>query len=170
MTVVIAIILSLFSLVFFPYGYYMERAYTERSTDTVAQEWILAHKEIRNGKIFTGTTSANTILLFKKGANTIEKYFLSGNTLPTEYSSQNPNIRKDTPITLDSRLEIQGISGIDMGDSAILGYYIEAPYASGAFFTGTTLFSSTGVFLTIGYTGATVWNGRARNILLRPYF
>jgi prepilin-type N-terminal cleavage/methylation domain-containing protein len=66
MMVTITIIISLFSLVFFPYGYYMERAYTERTIDTVGQEWILAHKEIRNGKIWSGTTNANTILIFRR--------------------------------------------------------------------------------------------------------
>jgi hypothetical protein len=45
---------------------------------------------------------------------------------------------------------------VTLGDAPFLGYYIEAPYASGAFFTGTTLLSSTGVFLTLGYTGATL--------------
>jgi prepilin-type N-terminal cleavage/methylation domain-containing protein len=35
MMIVIAIILVLLSLVFLPYGYYMQRSYVERSIDTV---------------------------------------------------------------------------------------------------------------------------------------
>ena len=50
-----------------------------------------------------------------------------------------------------------------------LGYFIEAPYGSGMFFTGSNLFSSSGVFLTLGYTGASAENGRAKTVLLRPY-
>ena len=50
MMIVISIIMTLMGLVFFPYTYYMQRAYTENTVDTIAQNWILAHKDIRNGK------------------------------------------------------------------------------------------------------------------------
>lgn len=45
--IVITIIMLLLGIGLFPYGYYMQRAYTERAADSVAQEWIMAHKAIR---------------------------------------------------------------------------------------------------------------------------
>lgn len=170
MMIVIAIILVLLSLVFLPYGYYMERSYVERSIDTVGQGWILAHKDIRNGKLFSEDRTASKLLIFRQGATEIESYLLSGSTLPSlDTLATNTDIRKENPIRLDSRIEIQSFSGANIGNSRVLGYYIEAPYGSGAFFTGSTLFSSTGVFVTIGYDGADISSGRARQILLRPY-
>lgn len=44
---VMGIIVFLFSMITFPYSYYMDRALVERTLDTLGQEWILAHKEIR---------------------------------------------------------------------------------------------------------------------------
>lgn len=37
MMIVIAIILMLLGLVFFPYNYYMQRAYVENTVDTIGQ-------------------------------------------------------------------------------------------------------------------------------------
>ncbi len=37
------------------------------------------------------------------------------------------------------------------------------------FYTGSTLISSTGVLLTVGYDGAELSSGRARQVLLRSY-
>jgi hypothetical protein len=52
----------------------------------------------------------------------------------------------------------------------MVGYYIEAPYANGAFFTGSRIpFSSTGIFLSIGYNGADISSGRAQKMLLKTY-
>ncbi len=64
--IVVSIIMTLMGLVFFPYSYYMQRAYVENSIDIVGQKWILAHKDIRNGKLYDVSTSANKILIFKK--------------------------------------------------------------------------------------------------------
>jgi hypothetical protein len=171
MMIVIAIILVLLSLVFLPYGYYMQRSYVERSIDTVGQGWILAHKDIRNGKLYDEATTANKLLIFRKGATEIESYLLSGSTLPSlDTLATNTEIKKENPIRLDSNIEILSFSGANISNSDILGYYIEAPYGSGAFFTGALVpFSSTGVFVTIGYDGADISSGRARQVLLRPY-
>ncbi len=171
MMIVIAIILVLLSLVFLPYGYYMQRSYVERSIDTVGQGWILAHKDIRNGKLFDVTTTANKILIFRQGATEIESYLLSGSTLPSlDTIAINTTLKKENPIRLDSNIEILSFSGANIGNSTVLGYYIEAPTGSGAFFTGSSVpFSSTGIFITIGYDGADISSGRARQILLRPY-
>ena len=66
MMIVLSIIGVLLSLVLFPYRYYMERAYADNAVNALAQEWILAHKEVRNGKIFSGTKNANIVLIFRK--------------------------------------------------------------------------------------------------------
>lgn len=96
---------------------------------------------------------------------------LSGTTIPELSSfSSNQDIRKEKSIILDSRVNILGFSSEIGNEEEFLGYYIEAPYARGMFFTGSLVpFSSTGVFLRIGYNGAQLESGRAREILLRPY-
>jgi len=66
MMIVIAIISILFTISLLPYGYYIERANLEKSTDMIGQEWILGHKDIRNGKTWTGGQNANEVFLFKK--------------------------------------------------------------------------------------------------------
>jgi hypothetical protein len=44
----------------------MQRAAVLTSVDTVGQGWILAHKDIRNGKLFEVNTTANKLLVFRK--------------------------------------------------------------------------------------------------------
>lgn len=48
MIIVISIIMILLGIAMFPYGYYMQRSYTERAADGLSQEWVLAHKAIRS--------------------------------------------------------------------------------------------------------------------------
>lgn len=47
MMIVISIIVILLGIAMFPYRYYMQRGYTERAADGIAQEWVLAHRAIR---------------------------------------------------------------------------------------------------------------------------
>jgi hypothetical protein len=152
----------------------MERGYVERSLDSVGQEWILAHKDIRNGQLFDTNKHANKVLIFTKWSNMVESYLLSGSHIPdiSEFHAVPTfsDIKAEPSLRFDTRIEILELSGglLAPTDTKV-GYFIEAPYGSGAFFTGTTLFSATGVYLTIGYTGSTPETGRARKILLRPY-
>lgn len=48
----------------FPYGYYMQRSYTERASDGFAQEWVLAHKAIRSGIEFDPIADNHAQLFF----------------------------------------------------------------------------------------------------------
>lgn len=66
--VVITILMILLGIGLFPYGYYMQRAYTERAADGIAQEWVLAHKAIRSGIEFDtiADTHARLFFVFKK--------------------------------------------------------------------------------------------------------
>jgi prepilin-type N-terminal cleavage/methylation domain-containing protein len=77
MMIVISIIITLIMLVGYPYSYYMERGYVERVGDSIAQNWILAHKDIRNGKIFDTAKNANMLIVFEKDKNVIEQYLFS---------------------------------------------------------------------------------------------
>lgn len=146
--IVIAIIIALCSIALFPYGYYMQRSYVENTIDTVGQEWVLAQKEIRNGKMFDIGKHANGVLLFRKGSRKIEQYILSGNTIPplSDFSqnTSNPDIKADKIVEFESSVEILDFTGgVVNSTDAVLGYFIEAPFASGAFFTDSTpIFSS----------------------------
>lgn len=173
--IVVSIVAFLVTLVLYPYAYYMKRSYVERSRDTLGQEWILAHKNIRNGKLFSTNKHANTVLIFKKWVWWVEEYLLSWWVIPPmidfERNTTNPNIKFDSFFAFDQWVQIVSARGFDNASSEEkIGYFIQAPYASGAFFTGSSmLFSSTGIFLSIGYNQWQLENGHAREILLRPY-
>lgn len=150
MMIVIAIVIVLMGLVAFPYGYYMQRANVESAIDTVSQGWILAHKDIRNGKMFDAQEqkNANALLVFRKGSHEIKQYLFSGTVIPNISDMSPSDIREQNPISLGSQIEILGFSGIT--DDTLI-YTIEAPYASGAFFVNNTLTGTNGVFVTLGY-------------------
>lgn len=175
MMIVISIVIVLFSVSIFPYSYYMQRAYVERTIDSIGQEWVIAHKDVRNGKMFDTNKHANLILVFEKWREWIRQYLLSGTTIPTMGElvspSSNSNLREISPVIFDSNIQILSFSWSNQHflNDRILAYIIEAPYGRWQFFTGSQLFSSTGIFLTIWYTGSTLESGRARKILLRPY-
>lgn len=76
---VVSIIVFLISLSLFPYAYSIKRSYVEKSRDMIAQEWILAHKSVKNGKLFEDEKHANMLFVFHRGSYSIERYsFLSG--------------------------------------------------------------------------------------------
>ncbi|MFZ2256464.1 MAG: prepilin-type N-terminal cleavage/methylation domain-containing protein [Patescibacteria group bacterium] len=107
MMIVIAIIMMLLGLVLFPYSYYMQRAYVENTGDTIAQGWILAHKDVRNGKLFDIGTTANKLLIFRKGSREVEQYLLSGSVIPElTLIENNPDIRREKSILSDSDVQI----------------------------------------------------------------
>jgi prepilin-type N-terminal cleavage/methylation domain-containing protein len=176
MMIVLFIIMILFSLVLFPYSYYMERSYVSRTLDTVWQEWLLAHKSVRNGKIFSGTTNAHIMLIFRKWSNSIESYLMSWSTFTTlsDFSpgTNSPRIRENRTLHFDNAIEILDFSGATWVDGKnILGYLIEPPYGSGKFIVDGTppaAFSGT-IKITLGYTGATLESFRAQNILLSSF-
>jgi prepilin-type N-terminal cleavage/methylation domain-containing protein len=106
MMVVISIIGILMSITLFPYRYYMQRGYVERATDSIAQEWVLAHRAIRGGLQFDPIAQnkhARLLFVFQTGSSTIESYLLSGSTLPDLTSiPTDPNlIKKYKTLTFD---------------------------------------------------------------------
>lgn len=172
---VIGIIVFLFSMITFPYTYYMDRALVERDLDTIGQEWILAHKEIRSGKIFTSVplTHASTLIVFASWAGDIEKYSFTGSIqdlLPLSPEKLS-HLKKERPIIdFDSSIRIQSWTWIAQDSNIkVLYYVIRAPYANGFFSTGSSWYEDTTVSLQFGFDGGSPENGRIRSIYLRPY-
>lgn len=72
MLIVLAIIGILMMIGMIPYGEYLRREALSITADTFANEWIMAHKEIRNGILFpeadaTGKKShASLVVVLKK--------------------------------------------------------------------------------------------------------
>lgn len=171
--IVLTIIMILWGLSLFPYGYYLQRWYIERAGDWIAQEWIIAHRAIRWWIEFDPITGnhARFLFVFEKWTSEIESYLLSWslipdiNTLPT-----NPNIiKKYKTFSMEKGIKILGFSGslIAMGNK--IGYLITPPNGEGSFFTGSSLLTLTWWEIVIWYPGATLYGGRMRSILLRPY-
>lgn len=74
--IVIAIVGILMGISLLPYGTYMEQARLSNNADVVAQEWILAHKEVRNGIEFDQTDKNHAAIIFEfdEENNSIKKY------------------------------------------------------------------------------------------------
>lgn len=73
--IVIAIIGIIMGIGILPYGEYMRQATLSSNVDIITQEWILAHKEVRNG-IQKADKHQNVILKITKDTNIIEKYLV----------------------------------------------------------------------------------------------
>ena len=183
MMIVISIIVILLGIAMFPYKYYMQRGYTERAADGIAQEWVLAHKAIRWGLRFypLAPKHARLFFVFQTGSTTVDSYLLSGSidaatfVLPDISSSpfpdmSNPNIIKYKTLTLDDGVEILGFSGSLFGSGSRVGYLISPPYGNGIFFTSPTQSGSLDdARIIVGYPWADTITGRARDLLLRTY-
>ncbi|NRH21296.1 prepilin-type N-terminal cleavage/methylation domain-containing protein [Candidatus Gracilibacteria bacterium] len=171
--IVITIVMILLGISLFPYGYYMQRAYTERAADNISQEWILAHKAIRSGIEFDSiaNTHASLFFVFKKGSKEIDSYLLSGTTLPDiNLLPTDPNIlKKYKTLSMESGVEIIDFSGSIKNSGTSIGYIITPPGGDGVFFTGSTSQYLTGATIIVGYPGAPISTGRSREILLRTY-
>jgi prepilin-type N-terminal cleavage/methylation domain-containing protein len=78
--IVIAMIVILLGTSIFPYSYYMKRARLEKTLDAVSAEWIIAHQDIRSGKLHPSTKHASWIIDIKQGATTLDFYLTTGST------------------------------------------------------------------------------------------
>lgn len=166
MIIVITMIGILLSIGTIPYNYYMDRSRVERTIDQIAQEWVLAHNSVKNGVLTSDKNhNAHLYIELEKWSRSIKIESSTGGNLPRSPYKMIP---------LDSNIEIQSFSGITLGSATGITYEISPPYGTGMFFTGSIgdnpSFWSTGVTMIIGYPGATEESGRARKILLRPYY
>ncbi len=179
MIIVISIIMILLGVGMFPYKYYMQRGYTERAADGIAQEWILAHKAIRSGLEFDPLADkhAHLFFVFEKWKSEIESYLLSGSTdpslfiLPDLANLTNSNIRKYKTFSMENGVEILNFTGSLLHIGSKFGYMISPPFGDGVFFTWSVVpwAVMTGARIGIGYPGAAINTGRTREILLRTY-
>lgn len=140
--IVIAIIGIIMGIGMFPYSEYIRQARLSSTLDMVAQEWILAHKEVRNGKEFPlpaedGTQRHASILLhFQKESSEIKKYLIAGTgaNFPTESSlSDREKSYLAKTLVLEGDIQVKSFSGIT--DAKHLYYFIEAPFGEGKFYT-----------------------------------
>jgi prepilin-type N-terminal cleavage/methylation domain-containing protein len=179
MIIVMSIIMILLGIGMFPYGYYMQRAYTERSADGLAQEWVLAHKSIRSWLEFDPLSGkhAHLFFVFEKGKSEIVSYIFSGsvnmNTFqyPNLANLSNPNIKKYKTYPMENGIELLGFSGSLMNLGDRIGYMIFPPLWEGLFFTGISLpwITTQNARINIGYPWASIDTGRAKQLLLRTY-
>ncbi len=168
--IVMSIIAILIWISMFPYRYYMQRWYVERALDGIWQEWILAHRAIRWGLEYDSSkwNHASLLFVFQKGSNTIDSYLLSG-SLQVDLSSLN-SLKKYKSYKMDKGVEILNLTG-SLSGSGPVWYIIKPPFGDGIFYTGVTI-SGTGMEnarITVGYPGADIYTGRAREVLLRTY-
>lgn len=91
--IVLAIMAIVLTIGLFPYADILERVALSNSADLVAQEWILAHKEVRNGILFQSPIErsapekhAHLLFVFEKNARTITEYLLSGAAIPDRFN------------------------------------------------------------------------------------
>jgi hypothetical protein len=137
--IVISIIMILFGVGVFPYMYYLERGYTERASDGIAQEWVLAHKAVRNGIVFdktaTAPVNAHIALVFEKDATEVQSYIFSNgdtfdpNNIPTTDTSE---IRKYKKFILENGVKILGFTG-SLDSSITRAVYVIKPVPQAPF-------------------------------------
>lgn len=175
MIIVISIIMILLGIAMFPYGYYMQRSYTERAADGLSQEWVLAHKAIRSGLEFDPIAGkhAYLVFVFEKWKSEIESYLISGSALPElNPISTDPNfIQKYKTFVMENGVVVLGFTGSLGNTENTMWYMISPPYGDGVFFTGSSVgwVYATGARIIIGYPGTVPGTGRSREILLRTY-
>lgn len=160
--IVISMIAILMSISLFPYHFYMDRARVEWQVDALSQEWILAHNEVKNGLLYADNMHAHLYLTFATGSNIIELSVSTGGTSDKKYYKS---------IVFDEKIKIQSFTGIDLWGASRLIYHITPPLGKWYYMTGDTDISiPTGVKMTLWYDNASLESGRARKILLRPYY
>lgn len=80
--IVISMIIILMGITLFPYNYYMDRSRIEKDGDLIAQEWILAHNDVKNGLLYSPDAHAHLYLTFQTGASSILLSVSTGGTSP----------------------------------------------------------------------------------------
>lgn len=84
LSIVIAIIAIVMGIGILPYGEYMKRAALNNQIDAIRQEWIIAHKEVRNGILIkkNGTERNASIFIKIEENNSLKKYLIAGDSVP----------------------------------------------------------------------------------------
>lgn len=195
--IVMAIIGILMTFGLLPYKDYMDRAELSNNIDTISQEWILAHKEIRNWleNSFTDTDWTEVkkhsaiIFEFKKWESKIKKYEVDfdevseikdwknifKNPINIEHIlSDNTKIKKYKEINFSKNIEIKEI--FESNNLEKIFYITIPPFAQWKFFDEKWVEKNfVNPKIQIGYQNATIpadtniKTPKIRTILLNPY-
>lgn len=181
--IVIAIVGILMGISVLPYGEYMDRARLSNNVDAISQEWILAHKEVRNGKIFpdgdtdaTNDSHATIIFEFDEENQKMKKFLYKTKKEPVDetrladidYNALdfvNPNgsdLRLDKEIPLERNVKLYGTEFSNPNET--IYYAILPPYGEGKFNDGTSQKT-----IKIGLPTNDENSTKIKNILLRSY-
>jgi hypothetical protein len=164
--IVITIIVALTSIGFFPFSYYMERAKVEKNTDSLWQEWLILHEDIRNWLLYDpldlASPHAHLFATFKKDIDYIDIEVATGSSSPRKLYKKIP---------LEKPIKILSFSGGANGSNTVV-YHLTPPFGTGAYKLDANIESaiSSWIIIEIGYPNASLSSGRARQILLRPRY
>lgn len=178
--IVIAIVGILMGISLLPYGTYMEQARLSNNADVVAQEWILAHKEVRNGIEFvdsdatTPDSHAAIIFEFDEEKNSIKKYLQKFKNDDGTEKARNSDFfttatfKKEIPF--ERNVKFLGTDLVATNNKEKFYYVIMPPYGKGSFYKSDyNLDSEITKIIKIGYKDATDTSPRKKDILLREY-
>lgn len=113
MLVVLTIIGLLMGLSVLPYGDFMNRARLSNAVDHISQEWILAHKEVRNGQEFNPINPSSSatrekkfateVFVFTAWANFVEKFYCEAPRDNSDYTKAQFDINCIDTINKDDK-------------------------------------------------------------------
>lgn len=162
--IVISVIVILTSIGFFPFSYYLERARVEKNIDSLSQEWLILHEDIRNWLLYDpldpASPHAHLFVTLKTNTDYIDLEVATGSSATRKFYKR---------IVLEKPIEIHSFSG--SADSATkVVYHLTPPFATGAYAIDSSAEAviSSWIILEIWYPKATLNSGRSRQILLRP--
>lgn len=191
--IVMAIIGILMTFGLLPYKDYMDRAELSNNIDTISQEWILAHKEIRNwleNSFWTEAKKHSAIIFeFKKWESKIKKYEVDFDEVSEikdwknifknsidikNLVSDKTKIKKYKEINFSKNIEIK--ENFEKNFDKKIFYILIPPFAQWKFFDENWAEKNfVNPKIQIGYQNATIpadpniKTPKIRTILLNPY-
>lgn len=166
MMIAISIIVILTSIGFIPFSYYLDRARVEKNADTLGQEWLILHEDIRNWLLYnpidTLSLHAHLYATFQKDSEYIDIEVSTWALSPKKFYKR---------INLEKPLKILAFSGSANGANSVI-YHLVPPHATWSYIIDSNPETqiSTWIIIEIWYTNATLSSWRARQILLRPRY
>ena len=138
MVVVLTIIGILMGISLFPYNSYMEQARLNNYLDSFVQEWVLSHKQVRNGLLFPETDNQETdsharlIWRFDEKNNTIDLYTTKQNKEEIKQNLQqiglSPDFKKIKEFHPNNKIHFLG-EKFEQNNEEVMYYIITPPHA-----------------------------------------